>query len=56
MAKIQEETFTLRISKLIRSDEEDVRRITDNSFTENVLAVLQELLGPAVIVEIEENE
>ena len=53
MAQIQEETFVIKISKLVRSDVEDAARITDNEFVNNVTAIVQELVGDSVIVEIE---
>lgn len=52
MAKIQEEIYVIRVSKLIRNGEE-VDAITDNDFESNIQALTQELCGSAVIVEVE---
>ena len=53
MAKIQEELYVIKLSKLIRSDEDDVAAIADNDFEGNLQAILQEMIGSGVIVEVE---
>jgi len=53
MAKIQEEIYVIRVSKLIRNEDEKVESITDNDFESNIQALTQELCGSAVIVEVE---
>ena len=52
-AKIQEELYVIKLSKLIRNDEDDVAAIADNDFEGNLQAILQEMIGSGVIVEVE---
>ena len=42
MAKIQEELYVIKLSKLIRNDEDDVAAIADNDFEGNLQAILQD--------------
>lgn len=51
MAKIQEEIVVIRMSKLVK-DNSDVGQITDADFSQNVEALVQELVGDAVVVEV----
>mgnify|MGYP003341034038 FL=1 len=53
MAKIQEELYVIKLSKLIRNNEDDVAAIADNDFEGNLQAILQEMIGGSVIVEVE---
>ena len=53
MAKIQEELYVIKLSKLIRNNEDDVSSIADNDFEGNLQAILQEMIGSSVIVEVE---
>lgn len=55
MAKIQEEIYVLRLSKLIKDDVVDVSKIADVNFGDNIAAVSQELLGAGVMVEVVES-
>ena len=55
MAKIQEEVVVIRLSKLIKSTEDDVSPLTNKDFSANLEAILQELVGEAVVVEIEKE-
>jgi hypothetical protein len=51
MAKIQEEIVVIRMSKLVK-DNDDVGQITDTDFSQNVEALVQELVGESVVVEV----
>ena len=51
MAKIQEEIVVIRLSKLVK-DADDSVQITDDDFSQNVEALVQELVGQSVIVEV----
>jgi hypothetical protein len=51
MAKIQEEIVVIRLSKLVK-DNDDVGQITDTDFAQNVEALVQELVGDSVVVEV----
>ena len=55
MAKIQEEVVVIRLSKLIKNSEEDVVQLTNKDFSANLEAILQELVGDTVVVEIEKE-
>lgn len=55
MAKIQEEIIVLRLSKLIKNNDEDVSPLTNKDFASNLEAILQELVGETVVVEIEKG-
>jgi hypothetical protein len=51
MAKIQEEIVVIRLSKLVK-DADDLIQITDADFSQNVEALVQELVGESVVVEV----
>ena len=53
MAKIQEEIIIVKLSKLIKEVTDDTTSITNNDFSINLEDIVQELVGEAVIVEIE---
>jgi hypothetical protein len=53
MAKIQEEIILVKLSKLIKESTDNVESLTNNDFSTNLEAIVQELVGEAVIVEIE---
>ena len=55
MAKIQEEIVTIRLSKLVKNSEADIISLTNKDFTSNLEAILQELVGESIIVEIEKE-
>jgi hypothetical protein len=52
MAKIQEEIIVIRLSKLVKESISETETLTDLDFNANVEALVQELVGPAVVVEI----
>lgn len=51
MAKIQEEIVVIRLSKLVK-DNTNADQITDSDFSQNVEALVQELVGDSVVVEV----
>jgi hypothetical protein len=51
MAKIQEEIVVIRLSKLVK-DTDDTGQLTDSDFSQNVEALVQELVGESVVVEV----
>ena len=51
MAKIQEEIVVIRLSKLVK-DNSDANQLTDTDFSQNVEALVQELVGDSVVVEV----
>jgi hypothetical protein len=53
MAKIQEEIIVVKLSKLIKEATDNVDSLTNNDFSANLEAIVQELVGETVIVEIE---
>ncbi len=55
MAKIQTEIIVLKLSKLIKDTTEDVANLTNDDFNANLEAIVQELVGDNVLVEIEEG-
>ncbi len=55
MAKIQEEVVVIRLSKLVKNTTEDVSPLTNKDFSANLEAILQELVGDTVVVEIEKE-
>lgn len=50
MAKIQEEIIVIKLSKLVK--EVDASLTTDD-FIQNIEAIVQELVGESIIVEVE---
>jgi len=55
MAKIQEEVVVIRLSKLIKSTDDEVASLTSKDFSANLEAIVQELVGETVVVEIEKE-
>jgi hypothetical protein len=55
MAKIQEELVVIRLSKLIKSTDDDTESLTNKDFSVNLEAIVQELVGETVVVEIEKE-
>jgi hypothetical protein len=55
MAKIQTEIIVVKLSKLIKDTTEDVASLTNEDFNTNLEAIIQELVGDNVLVEIEEG-
>jgi hypothetical protein len=56
MAKIHEEIVILRLSKLIKNDEEDTTSFLNKDFNANLEDIVQELVGESILVEIERKE
>jgi hypothetical protein len=55
MAKIKEELVVIRLSKLVKTTDEDVVPLTNEDFSVNLEAIVQELVGETVVVEIEKE-
>ena len=56
MAKIQEEIYVVKLSKLIRNNQEDTITIANNNFNENLETIIQELVDENVVVEVEKYD
>ena len=56
MAKIQEEIYVVKLSKLIRNNQEDTVTIANNNFNENLETIIQELVDENVVVEVEKYD
>lgn len=54
MAKIQEEIVLIKLSKLLKNSDEH-ESLTNEDFPANLEAIVQELVGDAVVVEIEKE-
>ncbi len=52
MAKIQEEIIIIKVSKLVRDSEADCPKILSSASVDSLEAVIQELSGENVLVEI----
>jgi hypothetical protein len=52
MAKIKEEVVIIKLSKLVKNLD-DIDQLTNDDFETNLEAIVQELVGDAIIVEIE---
>ena len=55
MAKIIEETIVIKLSKLVRSDEDDVVQLVNESLLSSIEESLQHQFSDAVVVEVERN-
>ena len=55
MAKIHEEIVVIRLSKLTKNTDEDAGPLTNKDFSANLEAIVQELVGETVVVEIEKE-
>lgn len=53
MAKIQSETVTIKLSKLVKDSDGSHEHLASEDFEANLEAIVQELVGAGVIVEIE---
>lgn len=53
MAKIQSETVTIKLSKLVKDSDGSHEYLASEDFEANLEAIVQELVGAGVIVEIE---
>ena len=56
MAKIQEEIYVVKLSKLIRNNQEDFATIANINFNENLETIIQELVDENVVVEVEKYD
>jgi hypothetical protein len=56
MAKIQEEIYVIRLSKLQKSGQEQLTPFTDDNFRNALDAWLNETLGELVEVEVEKTQ
>lgn len=56
MAKIQEEIYVVKLSKLIRNNQEDSATIANDKFNENLETIIQELVDENVVVEVEKYD
>jgi hypothetical protein len=52
MAKVHEEIIMVKLSKLVKNSEEP-EQLTNDDFETNLEAIVQELVGDAIIVEVE---
>lgn len=52
MAKIQQEIVTIKVSRLLRDTATDTHSIINETDLENIEAVIQELSGTDVLIEI----
>lgn len=52
MPYIQEETVTVKLYKLHKGQPEDLPQLTNNDFVTNLEAIVQELAGENVVIEI----
>lgn len=55
MAKVQTEVVVVKLSKLIKDTEDDVSQLVNNDFDANLEAIVQELVGDQILVEIEKG-
>jgi len=53
MAKIKEEIYVIKLSKLVSDKTADLETIADSDFNANLQAIVQEMIGTNIIVEIE---
>ena len=54
MAKIYEEVYTIILSKLIKNSTIDVESLANESFTENLETIIQELVDNNTVVEVKQ--
>lgn len=55
MAKIHQETITIKLSKLVKDNDADTSSIVSNDIHQALEQVVQELVGDGIIVEIEKD-
>ena len=53
MAKIVEETFVVKLSKLVRDDETDVTALVNDALLKNIEETIQDKVSAIIVVEIE---
>jgi hypothetical protein len=56
MAIIYEEIFVVKLSKLVKPPIDNNIRLASDNFVENLETIIQELVDPTTIVEIEETD
>ena len=56
MAKVQTEIIVVKLSKLIKDTTEDVEPLTNSDIEANLEAIVQELVGDNILVEIEKGD
>ena len=56
MAKIQEQSFKIKISKLVKDSEPDNRELLGTEEFQNLEAIIRELAEDGVLIEIEKSE
>ena len=54
MAKIYEEVYVVTLSKLIKNSTLDVESLANDSFTENLETIIQELVDNNTVVEVKQ--
>ena len=54
MASIHEEVIVIKLSKLVKSADENTAPISDAGLVSNLETIVQELVGTGVIVEVEQ--
>jgi hypothetical protein len=55
MAKIHQETITIKLSKLVKDNDADTSSIVSSDIHQALEQVVQELVGDGIIVEIEKD-
>ena len=55
MAKIQEQSIKIKVSKLVKDTDPDANDLLDTGDIENLEAVIRELTEQSVLIEIEKN-
>ncbi len=53
MAKVWEETLTIKLSKLCRNNETDSLELVNDTLKENIEEMIQQQFSDAVVVEVE---
>ncbi len=54
MAKVQTEIIVVKLSKLVKdTDDDDVSQLVNNDIESSLEAIVQELVGDQILVEIE---
>jgi hypothetical protein len=53
MARIKEDIIVIRLSKLVKDSDSQESSLVGDDVTDNIEAIVQELVGDSVIVEVE---
>lgn len=56
MAKIIEQRVVITLSRIVKDSADEIENLVNQDFKENVEAVVQELVGSSVVVEIQEAD